>query len=96
MNRDQTNNKFNFLLVTYKKANSKLFLKTSADILFIWFLRKSLRQHSHKIQNGFLTFSLQFVPYFSMFIITVGPCTVIGPMFYTIIDIIFRFDTITQ
>ena len=33
------------------------------DILFIWFPRKFLRQHSHKIQNGFLTFSLQFVPY---------------------------------
>ena len=39
-------------------------MKTSAGILFIWFPRKFLRQHSHKIQNGFLTFSLQFVPYF--------------------------------
>ena len=52
-----------------KKANSELFLKTSADILFIWFPRKFLRQHSHKVQNDFSTFPLQFVPYFSKFII---------------------------
>ena len=96
MNRDQTNNKFNFLLVTYKKANSKLFLKTSADILFIWFLRKSLRQHSHKIQNGFLTFSLQFVPYFFHVRYHGGSLRSNWFVFYTIIDIIIRFDTITQ
>ena len=47
----------------------KFFLKTSADILFIWFPRKFLRQHSNKIQNDFSTFSPQFVPYFSKFII---------------------------
>ena len=52
-----------------KKANSELFLKTSADILFIWFLLKFLEQHSHKVRNDFSTFSLQFVPYFSKFII---------------------------
>ena len=44
-------------------------MKTSADILFIWFPRKFLEQHSHKVQNDFSTFSLQFVPYFSKFII---------------------------
>ena len=44
-------------------------MKTSADILFIWFLLKFLEQHSHKVQNDFSTFSLQFVPYFSKFII---------------------------
>ena len=44
-------------------------MKTSADILFIWFPRKFLQQHSHKVQNDFSTFSLQFVPYFSKFII---------------------------
>ena len=52
-----------------KKANSELFLKTSADILFIWFPRKFLQQHSYKVQNDFSTFSLKFVPYFSKFII---------------------------
>ena len=44
-------------------------MKTSSDILFIWFPRKFLQQHSHKVQNDFSTFSLQFVPYFSKFII---------------------------
>ena len=44
-------------------------MKTSGDILFIWFPRKFLRQHSQKVQNDFSTLSLQFVPYFSKFII---------------------------
>ena len=44
-------------------------MKTSTDILFILFPSKFLRQHSHKIQNDFSTFSSQFVPYFSKFII---------------------------
>ena len=57
------------LLVIYKKAISELFLKTSAGILSIWFPSKILRQDSHKIYNDFLTFSLQFVPYFCRFII---------------------------
>ena len=57
------------LLVIYKKANSELFLKTLADILSIWFPCKILWQDSHKIYNDFPTLSLQFVPYFSKFII---------------------------
>ena len=47
----------------------ELFFKASADILFIWFPRRFLRQNSHKIQNDFSTFSSQFVPYFSKFVI---------------------------
>ena len=57
------------LLVIYKKANSELFLKTSAGILSIWFPCKILWQDSHKIYNDFSTLSLQFVSYFSKFII---------------------------
>ena len=57
------------LLVIYKKANSELFLKTSAGILSILFPCKILWQDSHKICNDFSTFSLQFVPYFWRFII---------------------------
>ena len=57
------------LQVIYKKASSELFLKTSAGILSIWFPCKILRQDSHKIYNDFSTLSLQFVPYFSKFII---------------------------
>ena len=57
------------LLVIYKKANSELFLKTLAGILSIWFPCKILWQDSHKIYNDFSTLSLQFVPYFSKFII---------------------------
>ena len=57
------------LLVIYKKANSELFLKTSAGILSIWFPCKILWQDSHKIYDDFSTLSLQFVPYFSKFII---------------------------
>ena len=57
------------LLVIYKKANSELFLKTLAVILSIWFPCKILWQDSHKIYNDFSTLSLQFVPYFSKFII---------------------------
>ena len=57
-----------------------MFLKTSADILFIWFPRKFLQQHSQKVQNDFSTFSLQFVPYFSKFII----------IFYLVLRWIYR------
>ena len=57
------------LLVIYKKANSELFLKTSAGIVSIWFPCKILWQDSHKIYNDVSTLSLQFVPYFSKFII---------------------------
>ena len=57
------------LLVIYKKANSELFLKTSAGILSIWFPCKILWQDSHNIYDDFSTLSLQFVPYFSKFII---------------------------
>ena len=57
------------LQVIYKKVSSELFLKTSAGILSIWFRCKILRQDSHKIYNDFSTSSLQFVPYFSKFII---------------------------
>ena len=71
-------------------------MKTSADILFIWFPYKFLRQHSHKIQNGFLTFSLQFVPYFFRVHYYGGSLHSNRFVFYTIIDIIIRFDTITQ
>ena len=57
------------LLVIYKKASSELFLKTLAGILSIWFPCKILWQDSHKIYDDFSTLSLQFVPYFSKFII---------------------------
>ena len=47
-------------MVTYKKANSELFLKTSAGILFIWFPRKNLRQDSYKIWIGANVSSVPF------------------------------------
>ena len=66
MNRDQTNITFDVYYLFTRRPTRSCF----AGILSIWFPCKILRQDSHKIYNNFSTLSLQFVPYFSKFLIS--------------------------